>query len=407
MPGEKILIVDDEEDIREVLSDRLEGMGYNTTTAVNGVQGLAAIRQDTPDLVFLDIRMPELDGFGVLEQLRKEGLDIVVIVITAYGSIEFAVQAMRLGAYDFVQKPFDTDRLEVVLKKALAQAVLRREHGVFQEDLRKRTEELEAANVELSAANHALSDANQQIQEATDRKSQFLASMSHELRTPMNAIIGFTRMVLRREGDLLSDLQRDNLSKVIQSADNLLNLINGLLDLSKIEAGRMDVEVKSFDIKRLITTCCASVSPLMKSGVGLKEEVSDNIGEATTDEGRLRQIVINLLGNAAKFTETGQTTVHASKDRQPSGDEFLVIAVSDTGPGIPPDALDTIFEEFRQVKESPQQKQGSGLGLSITKAMTELLGGTISVESEVGKGSTFTVRIPAVYKPDPETPVDV
>ena len=139
MPGEKILIVDDDDDIREVLSDRLETMGYNTATAVDGVQGLAAIRQDTPDLVFLDIRMPELDGFGVLEQLHKENLDTIVVVITAYGSIQFAVRAMRLGAYDFVEKPFDTDRLEVVLDKALSQVHLKQAHTVLRETLDEQT----------------------------------------------------------------------------------------------------------------------------------------------------------------------------------------------------------------------------------------------------------------------------
>jgi signal transduction histidine kinase/ligand-binding sensor domain-containing protein len=235
-----------------------------------------------------------------------------------------------------------------------------------------------------------------EIQEQTERKSAFLASMSHELRTPMNAIIGFTRMVMRRAGDVLPERQKQNLEKVTQSADHLLVLINSILDLSKIEAGRMDVEVSRFAVEKLITGCCATVGPLVKTGVVLTHEVTDGVTEAETDEGRLRQITINLLSNALKFTDTGKVTVRAMKESGSTGDT-LVIAVSDTGSGIPADALETIFEEFQQVKGTDPQRKGTGLGLPITKGFAELLGGSIHVESEVGKGSMFTVRVPVVY----------
>ncbi|OGG45101.1 MAG: hypothetical protein A3F84_11785 [Candidatus Handelsmanbacteria bacterium RIFCSPLOWO2_12_FULL_64_10] len=240
---------------------------------------------------------------------------------------------------------------------------------------------------------------NRQIQEANRLKSQFLANMSHELRTPMNAIIGFTNLVLRRAGDVLPERQRENLTKVKLSADHLLNLINDILDLSKIEAGRVDIQKKWFDMKELIAGCCATVSPLVKEGVALNHEVAGDVREAHSDEARLRQIIINLLSNALKFTEKGEVKILVT--RQPSlvaRSEALEIAVSDTGIGIPADALGYIFDEFRQVDgSSTRQYGGTGLGLSITKKLTELLGGTIGVESAVGKGSTFTVRIPVVY----------
>ena len=243
----------------------------------------------------------------------------------------------------------------------------------------------------LSSANRELFQANVQIREATERKSAFLASMSHELRTPMNAIIGFTRLVLRRE-QALSERNRENLAKVSTSANHLLGLINEVLDLSKIEAGRMDVQAEPFDVKQLIASCCTTVAPLVKENVKLEYGISDEIGEANTDGRRLRQIVINLLSNGLKFTEEGHVKVAASQEKT-----SLIIAVSDTGIGIPPDVLNTIFDEFQQVKGSDQQK-GTGLGLAITRRFAELLGGTISVESQMGKGSTFTVRIPLVYK---------
>ena len=152
-----------------------------------------------------------------------------------------------------------------------------------------------------------------EIQEQTERKSAFLASMSHELRTPMNAIKGFTNLVLRRGKDELSERNQENLLKVDQASDHLLGMINDLLDLSKIEAGRMDVNATAFDVKELIASACDTVSPLIQEGVELRQDVADDIGEANTDQARLQQMVINLLSNAIKFTDSGSVTVRAER----------------------------------------------------------------------------------------------
>ena len=231
-----------------------------------------------------------------------------------------------------------------------------------------------------------------EIQEQTQRKSAFLASMSHELRTPMNAIKGFTNLVLRR-GQELTDRNRENLEKVTQASDHLLAMINDLLDLSKIEAGQMDVNVSTFDVGELVSYCVSTVSPLVQEGVTLSAEVEEGVGEASTDEARLRQMLINLASNAIKFTASGSVTVKARQE-----DGYLELSVSDTGKGIPDDELATIFDEYRQVKGSDREHKGTGLGLSITKQFSKLLGGSIGVESDVGKGSTFTVRVPVIYK---------
>ena len=238
-----------------------------------------------------------------------------------------------------------------------------------------------------------------EIQLNTERKSEFLASMSHELRTPMNAIKGFTNLVLRRE-KTLSDRGQENLQKATQASDRLLAMIDDLMDLSKIEAGRMDVNAERFDVRELVTSACDTVSPLIQEGVALRQDVADDIGEANTDKARLQQMVINLLSNAIKFTDSGSVTVTASRGQGAgSGGEELVIAVSDTGKGIPADELPTIFDEYRQAERSESSVQkGTGLGLSITKKFAELLGGTIGLESEVGEGSTFTVRVPMEYQ---------
>ena len=244
-----------------------------------------------------------------------------------------------------------------------------------------------------------LEQANREIQEATERKSAFLASMSHELRTPMNAIKGFTNLVLRRGKDQAWERNEENLTKVSQASDHLLTMIDDLLDLSKIEAGRMDVNPERFDVRGLVESACDTVSPLIQDGVELRRDVADDIGDANTDKARLQQMVINLLSNAIKFTDSGSVTVSAATE---AGQ--LIVAVTDTGKGIPSDELPTIFDEYRQAEGSESSVQkGTGLGLSITKKFAELLGGTIGVDSEVGKGSTFTLRVPVEYpNPNPQ-----
>ena len=227
--------------------------------------------------------------------------------------------------------------------------------------------------------------------EAPRRRSRFLNYLS-EMRIPMNAIIGFTRVVLRRTGDILPDRQTENLNKVLHSAERLLNLINDLVDFYRMDEGAMEVQLARFEVSGLIAGCCATVAASAASDVTPTFEVSDDVGEVYTDEVRLRQVLINLLSNAVKFTEQGEVAVRATRER-----DSVVISVADTGPGIPADALDSIFEEFQQVKASDSQHKGVGLGMSITKGLVELLGGSIRVQSEVGKGSTFTLRIPVVY----------
>ena len=425
LTGAKILLVDDLPDNLRVLRQALEPKGYRILIATSGETALRVARSMRPDLILLDVQMPGMDGFETCRRLKGEAdtRDIPVIFVTARTETESVVEGFGIGGVDYIVKPFQTEEILARVQTHLKIDRLSRELHESNRALSSANKELFELNRELQQktealerANQALSIANDQIQEATRRKSQFLASMSHELRTPMNAILGFTDLVLRRAGDLLPEQQRDNLLKVKLSADHLLNLINDLLDLSKIEAGRMDVRAAPFEVKRLIVTCCATVSPLVKPGVALDYEIADDVGEAHTDEARLRQIIINLLSNALKFTEQGEVKVRVARPptadrrpppsipgppssvvRRPSEDGLLEIAVSDTGIGIPPDALNYIFDEFRQVEGGSQQHKGTGLGLSITKKLTELLGGTIEVESAVGKGSTFTVRIPTVY----------
>jgi signal transduction histidine kinase/HAMP domain-containing protein len=240
-----------------------------------------------------------------------------------------------------------------------------------------------------------LEDKNAQLEAANRHKSQFLANVSHELRTPLNSIIGFTRIVLRRTEGKLENLQKENLQKVLISSDHLLNLINELLDLAKIEAGRMEAFVETFKLDDIVRMATTTVEPLLKNGrVKLLTDIAPDIPPLKTDRDKLKQSVLNLLSNAVKFTEKGEIKVAARRDNG-----SLKLTVSDTGIGMNEEALRYIFDEFRQADMSSTRRYGgTGLGLAIVKKFINLMGGEIIVESEEGKGSKFTITLPMELK---------
>jgi PAS domain S-box-containing protein len=246
--------------------------------------------------------------------------------------------------------------------------------------------ERKQAEVELQKAKDAADAAN-----AT--KSAFLANMSHELRTPLNAIIGFTRIVRRKADGLIPEKQTDNLDKVLASAEHLLNLINTVLDIAKIESGRMDVLAANFRINALIDLCANTAQPLLRPGVNLEKQMDENLSIIHSDQDKIRQIILNLLSNAAKFTHEGKIILATHRDGK-----YLRVSVSDTGIGISDEARLHIFKEFQQADTSTtRQYGGTGLGLSISRNLAHLLGGDLTVESELGIGSTFTLVIPMQY----------
>lgn len=368
--GAKVLLVDDTQANLDVLCELLEREGYAISMAPNGEVALRIVQRVQPDLILLDVMMPGLNGFEVCQRLKVDEMtrDIPVIFITAETLTESVVAGFDAGGVDYILKPF------------------REEEVLVRVDTHLKINHLTKA---LAKKNDALLHANEQIQIATERKSRFLANITHELRTPMTAIIGFTEMALMREGDRLSEKQRDNLGKVIRSGHRLSDMVNELLDLSKIEAGHVEVDVSHFDLPELLEECCDTLRPLVKSDVELILDVSKDIGEVTSDNKKLRQIVINLLSNAVKFTQAGYVTLRAVQE----GDH-CVVSVIDTGPGIPPAAIANIFDEFQQVPGTSSEHKGTGLGLSITKSLTHLLDGQIKVESNIPNGAKFTVQIP-------------
>ena len=257
--------------------------------------------------------------------------------------------------------------------------------------VKERTKELQSEITERKHAESELLKAKVSAEQANQAKSAFLANMSHELRTPLNAIIGFSELVMHRSKDALEPKQYQNLEKILVSADHLLALINDVLDLSKIEAGRMDVRPATVNIGTIVDQCLRTVEPLAQTkGLRLSSKVPKQLPELVTDQEKLKQILINLLGNAVKFTQKGSVdlTVDSSND-------LVSFSVSDTGIGIPEEKLPEIFDEFSQVDStSTREHGGTGLGLSISNRLAELLGGEINAESSLGQGSTFTLSIP-------------
>ncbi|MDQ2999421.1 MAG: response regulator, partial [Chloroflexota bacterium] len=277
-----------------------------------------------------------------------------------------------------------------------------------------------AANVGVAIENARLFDearaARQAAEHANRTKSTFLANMSHELRTPLNAIIGFTRIVRRKASGALPDKQLDNLDKVLASAEHLLGLINTVLDIAKIEAGRMDVQSASFSPSSLVDICLTIAQPLLRPGVALVKDIAPDFPPIFSDQEKVKQILLNLLSNAAKFTHAGTVMLRVTKDES-SQDAFVlrpssfVFEVIDTGIGIAEGALGRVFEEFQQADTSTtRQYGGTGLGLSISRHLARLLGGDLTATSSLDAGSTFTLTIPIHYgaqrAPDPATRLD-
>jgi signal transduction histidine kinase len=274
-------------------------------------------------------------------------------------------------------------------ERARAEALLRETNDSLEATVAARTRELESALVRAEAADRT--------------KSAFLATMSHELRTPLNSILGFTGIILQGLAGPLTEEQTKQLGMVRDSARHLLELIGDVLDISKIEAGQLEVRAAPFDLRAALDRVTDVVKPMVeKKALALAVGLSPDVGTIVSDRRRVEQILLNLVNNAVKFTDVGQLTITVTLDALSDDAEgsaaparVVRIAVADTGVGIAPDDLPALFTPFHQIDTGlTRQHEGTGLGLAICRRLTELLGGTIGVASQLGQGSTFTVTLP-------------
>jgi signal transduction histidine kinase len=394
-----ILIVDDTPENLQVLSATLSDRGYKVRGVIKGTMAIRAAKSAPPDLILLDIKMPDLTGYEVCEQLKAEPQtkDIPVIFISALDEVLDKVKAFEIGGVDYITKPF---QVEEVLARVEHQLTIKR----LQKQLQSQNQKLQAEIIERKKAEEAAAAASK-------AKSQFVANMSHELRTPLNAILGFTQVLLRDRH--LSSEQVENLRIINRSGEHLLDLINDVLDFSKIEAGIIGLYETSFDLYRLLDSLeemfqirCEQKNLILNFLVS--PEVPQFI---KTDEKKLRVCLTNLLGNAIKFTSCGSVTlrVYAELSTQlpaqekspitnhklPITNYQLIFEVQDTGPGIAPGEIDTLFDAFVQAEAGKRAVEGTGLGLTITRSYVEIMAGKIAVSSILGQGTIFKFNIAA------------
>ena len=389
-----ILIVDDEEANVRLLARILARAGFeNVRTTTRSSDVMRLFDESRPDLIALDIRMPELDGFGVLAQLRERlsSTDYLpVLAITGDATAETRQRVLMAGAKDFLEKPFETSevlvRVENLLTTRLLHRSLQDQNSLLEERVRERTAQLEMA---LSAA-----------EAASRAKSQFLATMSHELRTPLNAVIGFSRHLQKNKAGNLGPQDLDYLQRISDNGTHLLEVINDILDLSRIEAGKMLVERTSVSLDTVVVETLeqvAAAAARVNAGVPSRTTFPPGLRPLYTDESKLRRVLTNLIGNATKFTERG--FVHVAVRADDCG-KPLRVDVIDTGIGIPRERLAAIFDRFEQADNSTQRRfGGTGLGLAISRTLCELLGFRLTVASEPDAGSVFSILFDDAARP--------
>ncbi len=415
-----ILTIDDERIIRESFKAFLEDYDYKVITAENGRHGIEVFNTQKPDLILVDLRMPEMDGLEVLARLSAISDNIPKIVISGTGLITDVVEALHRGAWDYLLKPIeDMDVLLHVIEKNLDKARLQTENLRYQNELeqlvKQRTQELEklsdelktqnneyqALNEELKQSNNSIHLINNELELAKNRaeesdrlKSAFLANMSHEIRTPMNAIVGFADLLLENP-NADAEKRTEFVNIIKKCSDDLLNIINDILDLSKIEAGLIELRENTEELNNLLIDVYDLLkNTVLKSSVSLKlcNTLENKCIIVQTDILRLKQVLINLVSNALKFTNEG----YAELGCKYFDDNHLLFYVRDTGIGIADDKKDVIFQRFRQGEENSLSRNygGTGLGLSISKGLVECMGGKIWFESKVNEGSTFYFTLP-------------
>jgi signal transduction histidine kinase len=371
----KLLVVDDEKDIRELLSRVLSRIGgFQVELAENGEEGLQKISNDSYDLVLTDLKMPKVDGLQLVNEIARIKPETLTVLMTGHGSVDSALEAMKRGASDYLTKPLNLEELIIRLHKVLEE--------------KQRFVSLKGYAAELEKA-------NEELRKVDQIKSEFVSIASHELRTPLSAIKNSVQLILQGKTGEINEHQKKFLAMADRNITRLTNILNDLLNLSRIESGRIEMKFEELDVRVPIEFVLSSLQPQAQGkSIRLKMELQDELPTVYGDRDKLEQILTNLVGNSMKFTpEEGEISVSARIFEQDG--HMMAVSVKDSGIGIPEDQLTKVFEKFHQVEGSLQRSvSGTGLGLAITKGLVEAHQGTIWAESELGKGSTFTFTLP-------------
>ena len=381
MSGSKkntVLIVDDENSNLLILTSILSS-DYTIYTTKKGSSALGLADKYLPDIILLDILMPDMNGFDVLKALKAtpKTQNIPVIIITGLDSVEDEEKGLDLGGADFIHKPFST---KIIMSRVRNQI-----------QIVNQIRELEELQKELESAVYA-------AQTASRYKTVFLARMSHEIRSPLNVVLGLSESQLQKE--TLPQGIRETFSKIYSSGDLLLEILNDLLDMSKIEAGKLEMIPKQYNVTDLINDIAFfNVVKYENKPITFKINANENVPSILLgDDLRIKQIMNNLLSNAFKYTNTGtvELSIDVEKSAENPGNSItLIIRVRDSGQGMSKEQVEQLFEEYTRFNaEANRGIEGVGLGMSITHNLINMMHGRITVESEQGKGSLFTVRLP-------------
>lgn len=406
-----ILVVDDRPENLLALEAILEPLGQTLVRANSGPEALRQVLASDFATILLDVQMPGMNGFEVAEIIksRERSRTIPIIFLSAISKEDsYVFKGYSMGAVDYVFKPFNPEvlrsKVAVFVDLFVKQRELQRQGELLREaekrelDLEHRTSLLEAearSAAKLSQMNDELHRRQIALEQAMGARNRFYASMSHELRTPINAVIGYSTLMLDNIYGPLNGKQKEGLQRTLKAARHLLELVNDVLDLSKIEAGKIELSLQPVMFPSLIEDLFVTVRPLADEyGSTLALEMEAEPFNIVSDPRRVRQILLNLLSNAIKFGE-GKPIRVVCKQNEDKGVELEVI---DQGVGIASEDIARIFEEFVQVSESKQP--GTGLGLPISRRLAQLLDGALSVCSTPGEGSTFRLTLPASLEDD-------
>jgi signal transduction histidine kinase len=362
----RILIIDDEEVVRDSCTQILGGRNYDVTTAPNGTSGLELIQEFHPDLIFVDLKMPGISGFEVLDKVCELDPTIVTVVITGYATVSSAVEAMKVGAYDFLPKPFTPDEFRLITRRGLEKRKL-----VLETIALRREKEMLREN--------------------------FAAIVSHELKSPLGAIQQNLYALEAETAGKLTEIEKGRLERMKVRIDDLLKLINAWLRVISVDITKLKENFAPLTVEAAIAKAIESAEPqATRKNIELVCSIEGKLQPIEGHEISLVEALVNIIGNAVKYSYDNSKVLIKAEEKRDS----ILISISDTGIGIPKDELPSLFGDFYRGKTDKNIEGSHGIGLTISRRIIEAHNGTIIAESELGKGTTFTISLP-VSKPGP------
>jgi len=391
----KILVVEDDAVDRVIVRLALTetGISMELDEVKDGNHAFFALINNHYDCVFFDYHLPNQDCLTLIEKLHSSAIKVPLVILIDSEDAAIGREFIKAGATEyFIKSTLSSETIAQILRSAIRIHHSEMQLELAKQQLKESREQLSLQHQELAAQQQHIQFQNIQLLETSRLKSLFLATISHELRTPMNAIIGFSQILLRPKFGQLTNQQVDMVERILNNGKNLLMLINEILDFSHLEAGKLELKPEILDLSKVVNNTVIEIRSLAEAknlSLLVKTDLDNTL--IFNDAVRLRQILINLLSNAIKFTESGSIWVEI----QESTKNRVTITVKDTGIGIAPRDFQNIFAAFHQIDQGLSRKySGTGLGLAIIDSLVRMMGGNISIESQLGVGSMFKIELP-------------